>query len=127
MSEDINVGGVLEALNGKVDIDLGNVTTETKETVVGWGMPDYSAGIITSTLPFTAPANGIFMWMSKDNTYSAIKINNVDVSGDGTMQVARGMNGFVQIATILISKGDVITSQHGSFQKGMFFPAKGAK
>ena len=29
MSEDINVGGVLEALNGKVDIDFNNVPSNS--------------------------------------------------------------------------------------------------
>lgn len=30
-----------EQLNQKLDLDVGNATSNTKETIVGWGMPDY--------------------------------------------------------------------------------------
>lgn len=38
--------------------DLSNVDTAGKETIVGFGMPDWNAQITFST-PFTAPSNGI--------------------------------------------------------------------
>lgn len=34
-----------ELFNEKIDLDLGNATQATKETIVGWSMPDYSAGV----------------------------------------------------------------------------------
>lgn len=38
-----------EALNGKADIDLSNAVNSAsqmaKETIIAWGMPDYSAGV----------------------------------------------------------------------------------
>lgn len=37
-----------ETLNSKLDIGAGNATDETKATIVGWGMPDYSAGVVVA-------------------------------------------------------------------------------
>ena len=37
-----------ELFNDKMDLDLGNATQATKDTIVGWGMPDYSAGVSKS-------------------------------------------------------------------------------
>ena len=37
-----------EILNSKLDIGAGNATAETKATIVGWGMPDYSAGVVVA-------------------------------------------------------------------------------
>lgn len=48
-----------EQLKNKLDVGLGNAVAETKTTIVGWGMPDYSAGVELSisdgtiTMPFT--------------------------------------------------------------------------
>jgi hypothetical protein len=42
MSEDINVGKISEALNDKLDRDVGNPADLGKERIVSWGMPDYS-------------------------------------------------------------------------------------
>ena len=44
--------------------DMSNVTATGKETVVGWGMPDYSAGIAlsgwgTATSNFSVPTDGV--------------------------------------------------------------------
>lgn len=40
------------SLAGKANTDLSNITATGKETVVGWGMPDYSAGV-SVTIPTT--------------------------------------------------------------------------
>lgn len=42
---DINVGALSEAINDKLDRDAGNANSQGVERVVGWGMPDYSAGV----------------------------------------------------------------------------------
>jgi len=47
MSQDINVGQISEALNNKADTTLTNInaSASAKETIVNWGMPDYTAGV----------------------------------------------------------------------------------
>lgn len=39
-----------ELFNGKADVDLSNINASqsAKETIVGWGMPDYSAGVVVA-------------------------------------------------------------------------------
>ncbi len=65
MSEDINIGGILESLNEKLDLDFGNVTAEGKSFISGLGMTssnrytDLTMGA-SGTL-YTAPATG---WVS---------------------------------------------------------------
>lgn len=51
--------------NGKVDLNLNNMnpSATAKETIVGWGMLDYTSSVSMSALPlsatpFTAPSNG---------------------------------------------------------------------
>lgn len=59
MSEDIDIGKISEALNDKTDRDFNNMNPSSlsKETVVCWGIPDYSAGVTYSS-EFVAPSNG---------------------------------------------------------------------
>ena len=40
-----------EDVSDKLNTDVSNITTEGKETVVSWGMPDYTAVVKTSSLP----------------------------------------------------------------------------
>lgn len=89
-------------------------------------MPDYSATIIVSSLPYTAPADGQFCWLAGINSYCSIEINGVDVTRTGELEVARGISNYTNTATILISKGDIISKHAGSFARAYFFPMKGA-
>ena len=47
----------MTALGGKANVDMDNVTTAGKAMAVGWGIPDYSAGVTYSS-DFVAPTNG---------------------------------------------------------------------
>lgn len=71
-------------INGKADVDLSNMnpTQTVKNTIVGWGMPDFSAGVAftgTITLPCDALvysfASGGGVWVG-----AGFKINGVTIS-----------------------------------------------
>ena len=52
------------SLAGRATTDMNNITSTGKETVVGWGIPDYSAGISlsgwgTATSNFNVPTDGV--------------------------------------------------------------------
>ena len=51
-----------ELFNGKLDLDLGNITNVSKKTIVGWGMPGivYEDLTAVNETTYTAPANGYF-------------------------------------------------------------------
>lgn len=54
-----------ELFNGKMDRDMSNMNASqtAKETVVGWGMPNYSALVTkTDNTPYTAESNGYIIW-----------------------------------------------------------------
>lgn len=54
--------GFMTALGGKANIALENVNPAQSfiDTSVGWGMPDYSAGV-SVTYPYTAPSDGVII------------------------------------------------------------------
>ena len=91
-----------------------------KETVVGWGMPDYSAAI-SITAPFTAPRDGIVIvsqkW-KKTNVYTQVNgytfVKQLNASDAGQQSAG----------TIIVNKGDKITT-NGSWESGTFIPMKG--
>ena len=82
--------------NGKLDLDMGNATTLTKETIVGWGAPDYSAGITKSwDTNTTAEANGcvIAHASAANSTRLNVVVNNVtlpfnDIANGGRLSVS---------------------------------------
>ena len=54
-----------ELFNGKMDRDMSNMNASqtAKETIVGWGMPNYSALVTkTDNTPYTAETNGFIIW-----------------------------------------------------------------
>ena len=69
MSTNIDIGQILEALNTKADMDLGNsinyLTTAAKSYFAGIGMPSnrYVDLVLNATdTEYTAPANGYFLF-----------------------------------------------------------------
>lgn len=95
--------------------DMSNVTTTGKETVVGWGMPDYSA-VVSMTSGSTAPKNGwaIAHGVNANVVYS---VNNVSVAQGNWYTNSWSGNWNLQI---MVSAGDVVTG--GSWK---FIPCKG--
>ena len=115
--------------------DMSNVTATGKETVVGWGMPDYSAGIVVASdiadfteRTYTAPADGVvavyLVAFTGQDAY--IKIDDVTVE----RVVGYGNGAWVNITGLYpVKKGSVIKFKDGYPQvsligsKGVtFFP-----
>lgn len=99
--------------------DMSNVTSTGKETVVGWGMPDYSAGValsdITPSNPYTATVDCVLYGTAYNGTFF---INgNIVAYGDGTS--------FAFPVTIKLSKGDTITTTAIKMSRIYMIPLKG--
>lgn len=131
MSEDINVGGVLEALNGKVDIDLGNCpivantdasnfTTTGKETVVSWGMPDWTAGVSkTLSTEYTAEVDGMLLiQITRSESGRTLTIDGKKLSLINNAGVCSLLPNY------FVGKGSVysLTGTTGTYE---FYPLKG--
>ena len=102
--------------------DMSNVTATGKETVAGWGMPDWSAGIAISTFnsshPYTMPSDGfIFAAVSSAKT---LRVNGSEACymGISSGTQAWGLNAYA-------SKNDIITTDATSTARPMFYPLKG--
>lgn len=106
--------------------DMSNITATGKETVVGWGMPDYTAGVdITFPLqasPYIAPANGFVAFNPIYNNGSAnLYINNTIVANKSNAGNYRDSTSFL----IPVSKNDVVYwTANASSAPCKFFPSK---
>lgn len=122
----IDIDEVATDLNNKCDVDLNNINASqsAKNTIVNWGMPDYSSGItFTWGTDFTAPSDG-FVWMTRNvhSAYGYWSINN------GTEYPFGGNSEGSGTVTLLISKGDILKTRGGNNDnndKRIFFPLKG--
>lgn len=105
-----------ELFNAKADLDLNNAQPGQtfKDTAMGWGMPDYSAGIDISAYnsinnQFTAPCVGEVRGVVETYNGNGLFVNNICV--------ARGNNNDTTARTQLIAtvgKGDTIWIQNGT-------------
>ena len=111
--------------NGKVDLNLNNMnpSATAKETIVGWGMPDYSSAISlsTSTSSYTAPSNGFI-------TFTAVGYNNAAFAYVDNVLVYQSNSGQSCSNTFPIKKGSVFTRHGGSEIVAItFIPCIGAE
>lgn len=75
---EIDINKVYEDLNLKANKDLSDVSQAGKTTVVGWGMPDYSAGVSKSKgVIYQAECDGFLhvFGTQKDVSHSAISLD----------------------------------------------------
>lgn len=112
--------------NGKVDLDAGNVSQTGKETIVGWGTPDYTAGVsISYNTDFTPDKDGIIKY--RKYTYGSqgdvkITVNSQEVD----MLAFSGNPGPVVGGMCLIAKGETFKISGGSATGDtVFYPLKG--
>lgn len=121
-----DIDAIATDLNGKADVDLSNInpTQNVKNTIVGWGMPDYSAGVTVSTTPFIAPYDGVigFYQTAEVNDELSINVNGTTI----VRKINAGYSGLGFSGTILVSKNDTISVNSLAKISTMFFPLKGA-
>lgn len=125
-------GVATETLNGKLDLDAGNATSSTKETIVGWGMPDYNSGIaLTANTQYTAPCDG-FAYFSSKRANSVVACygilydengNEVFVFGNSAPSTSNSRAD----ASIFVPKGYKVTPSVNTSNTNfiMFYPLKG--
>ena len=114
------------SLNNRMDKDASNASTTAKETIVGWGMPDYTAGvsITISTTDTTITSKGVIMggWTCTGNNSWKIYVNG-EVVVDADMRSSTSSSCAIFIP---VEVGDVVKS---SVAVGnpvtIFYPYKG--
>lgn len=127
------------ALAGKADTNLGNTTPSQsfKEMSVGWGMPDYSAGVdISSSLKvvnssWVAPSDGvIFAQVINNNVVYLFRKSGCSASYANSQYTLIAINGEDYILLtdkVDVKKGDIIYSSTNETNSGKiyFYPFKG--
>ena len=113
---------------GRIEEKIANIIPDNSELIASYGIPDYTGHILVSSLPFTAPVAGVIYVIAGAGsyTYCSFKINGIDPTGSGELQVTRG-NQLVQMLPIKLNKNDILTVNNGTFGKAHFYPLKGAK
>lgn len=113
------IGSITTDANSQISIInsyIENFPKNYKSTIIGWGMPDYSAGISVSS-GFVAPSRGLYRHFGI-NVSGETFVNGVRVdyfawrSGDWAGHAG---------CTLLLDKGDIIT---GSTPQAKFYPFK---
>jgi len=120
----VDINKVYEDLNIKANSDLSNVASVAssfKEASVGWGMPDYSAGVKkANNTQYTAEVDGFLLYNYSGATKANVLIiNGVSINLTTQAQYSHG------VALMLpLSKGDNYKLT-GEGKILMFFPCKG--
>lgn len=106
----------------KINLSNMNPTQTVKDTIVGWGMPDYDNGI-SITLPYTVTQAGyIYAGVDGVDTYRYVYVNGHPVVGDSAYS---GGKPVYSGSTFRVSSGDYVTCDRplGNYY---FYPMKGA-
>lgn len=90
-----------------------------KTEIVGWGMPDYSAGVAIS-FPYTCPTDGVIIFVSGVNSYGKVIIDNTSY-----IQTCGGPS-YTSSDQMIVCKDSVLTSE-GYISDAKFYPLKGVK
>ena len=109
--------------NGKADVDLSNAvsnaSSSAKETIVGWGLPDYTAVVTISAGSYTPPKDGLIRVSGgNNNSGKKITVNGADAAG---AWVASSTSTDI---TAWVQKGDAVEIIGGGVDV-YFFPLKG--
>lgn len=121
----INAGAVLnEVVNlkaNKADINASNFNTTGKETIVGWGMPDYSAGVALSpsTLTTITTKGWINYTSIRTNAIGGVTVSGVLFQSGSSATNDRGS------MMIPVDVGDTVQGVGGGSDTVTFYPCKG--
>lgn len=130
------IGSAVEIKDGdKLDTNLGNATAQTKETVVGWGMPDFSSGVSkTKGVIYQAEHDGFVYIKSKQtNTDKASLVLEIGFEPDlsDAFNIAQFYTSpnttFESSSFTPIPKGTYYRAKENSYATTItFYPLKGA-
>lgn len=124
---EIDINKVYEDLNLKANSDLSNVASVAqsfKEQSVGWGMPDYTAGVSKSKdVEYTAEVSG---WISLSITNGTTNPALLSINGVTAIYNPREGNNKNTYPPVFVGKGQKYKlTGGGEVARYEFFPCKG--
>ena len=116
-------GITASTINAKMDADVSNITASGKSSIIGYLIPDYTAGVSISTNGGEVPDNGIILaHMYTTDAYWWLSINKPLIDGDYQIYGGGSHNQLVS-DTLCVSAGDKIYATNGV--SITFYPFKG--
>lgn len=125
-------GASTSLLSGKADIDLSNISNTGKTTVIGWGMPDYSAGVSKSwNTSVQADKDGWVYVKGSGNSSDASYVLEVSTDGSTWVRIASmwayaSTTGSVMVPMPKGTYYKATQSPTTSARELTFYPCKGA-
>ena len=125
-----NTAGITAGeLDAKADIDLENISpsANVKKTIVGWGIPDYSAEVVLAwNTAEILPCDALVVARSNVavNALLYLEIDGVNCGGVGN---GGNYGGFVEVVRV-VSKGSTVKAKGGYNQadgRAYYYPLKG--
>jgi hypothetical protein len=117
-----------ELFNNKADLDMNNITATGKETIVGWGLPDYTAGVSVSSGYIATAKCWLRAHVSGDGGSGTAGEAYIQINGV-TIDYARVSSWNYQTINDLVAPldvGDVVTAYTNRGTATMtIFPMKG--
>lgn len=113
----------MTALSGKANVALDNVSPAQsfKDMSIGWGMPNYNAGVsISANANYTCPNNGFvqFVFTHADHANNILTINGQQLFVSG--MTGSYANGVFPGIMYPVKKSDIVNCN----KAGTFFPAR---
>ncbi len=110
----IRISGNTISATGLAKIDLSNISAEGIDTAVGWGIPDYSAGVVNSTvLPsFTCDQDYLFIFVAYRAAEMAGTIT-INIDNNQVAIITSNDYGWVYLP-IYARKGSVVTTSYSN-------------
>lgn len=110
--------------DAKANTSASNFTATGKETVVGWGMPNYAAGVACGVgYTETAPSNGWVMFRTTSTAgYPVITINGIVFAQGSSGNYGTCFDTIQEI--IPLSKGETFSLSNTGSAYGVFYPCK---
>lgn len=124
-----------ELFNGKLDLDLGNISNVSKETIIGWLEPDWSAGVDivvpVQATPYVCPSDGVyvadFMHSGGNNRTTYLYVNGVKTANCLSNSDSNNRN--KSSISVRLKKDDSIYFEYGTTtsntMSSTFYPLKG--
>ena len=121
--------------NGKLDLDLGNISNVSKETIIGWLEPDWSAGVDivvpVQATPYVCPSDGVyvadFMHSGGNNRTTYLYVNGVKTANCLSNSDSNNRN--KSSISVRLKKDDSIYFEYGTTtsntMSSAFYPLKG--
>lgn len=129
---EVDINEVYEDLNLKANTDLSNVNAASsfKEASVGWGMPDYSAGVSKAMGSLhTASVAGLVEFQAHyAKNIIKLYVNDDVIEADaGEFNQLKTLRAFVSAGETYKTEGGDLIVQNSYTPKGLiFYPLKGA-